>query len=112
VKDKKIADKWIEALRSWKYRQCKKRLYTPKSENGEGGYCCLGVLAKVVGFEDEDLEDHDLLTAKMMNRAGMETPCGRFVDQESMPKSLDTLNDHGTSFAEIADLIEKHWEQL
>ena len=46
-----IAKKWVKALRSGKYKQCQKRLY-----DGEG-YCCLGVLCKILGKEFKLMEN-------------------------------------------------------
>ena len=40
-----LKTKWLEALRSGEYKQCQGSL----TDNG-GGYCCLGVLAKVAGL--------------------------------------------------------------
>jgi hypothetical protein len=54
----KIKTKWIEALRSGKYVQCKGKL------TDNSGYCCLGVLAHIqnANFIDyfEDLETVEL----------------------------------------------------
>lgn len=40
--DKKLKARWVKALRSGKYRQCRSYL------TDAGGYCCLGVLQKIV----------------------------------------------------------------
>lgn len=51
--------KWIEALRSGRYRQTTGRL-----TDGEGGYCCLGVLCAIQdpNWADKfyDLETHTI----------------------------------------------------
>ena len=39
-----VKARWVAALRSGEYGQCQGRL-----ADGKGGYCCLGVLAKVEG---------------------------------------------------------------
>lgn len=38
---KEIADKWVEALRSGRYKQCKSWL------RDNDGFCCLGVLCDI-----------------------------------------------------------------
>lgn len=38
-----VAQKWVDALRSGKYRQCRNQL---RSDDREA-YCCLGVLAEL-----------------------------------------------------------------
>lgn len=40
--------KWYAALMSGDYKQIRRRL------QGDGGYCCLGVLCHVAGYEDAD----------------------------------------------------------
>jgi hypothetical protein len=51
-------DLWLPALESGEYKQASNKLY-----DGEGGYCCLGVLCTVKGAHRqeimEDAEDED-----------------------------------------------------
>jgi hypothetical protein len=103
VMDAALKAKWVEALRSGKYEQAKGCL------RDDDGFCCLGVLADVIAPEwthehfnplsDEDnglLEEAELLTKHGVN----------FAIREQ--KRLAELNDHGSTFAEIADYIEKN----
>ena len=99
---------WIEALRSGEYKQTKGAL------EYNGGYCCLGVYAKLnnipynVGYRDPDtglvteensVEDSDAYRAiySMIDNYGL---CEEGIE----------MNDSGKSFAEIADMIEKAYK--
>lgn len=104
---------WLEALRSGKYGQATKSLHDPDSNN----YCCLGVLAHVVGISDTALDDctSGFLIAQVGGDHGL-GPWKLDGDREywpEMPESHTTTqrklaaqNDVGKSFAEIADWIE------
>ena len=84
-----IKAKWVEALRSGKYKQGIGRLYRPESNE----YCCLGVLCRVA---DVDLESDSSLNYGLVFQ-----PLGlrKYWD-------LVEMNDNGSSFARIADYIE------
>lgn len=87
--DKELAVKWIEALRSGKYKQGRSRL------KHAGRHCCLGVLCEVAGYK---IKRHDVDLCL--------TPLS-----EKLPKSIESdcidLNDSDrASFAEIADFLE------
>jgi hypothetical protein len=94
--DAEIKRKWVEALRSGKYEQTQGRLHLA------GAHCCLGVLCSVrgmkIGFNDQVI--HGGVPA------GYE-PLHELVGDKACVKLAD-MNDHGKSFAEIADYIEKH----
>jgi hypothetical protein len=49
--DAQLKRKWIEALRSGKYRQTRQYLMD------DGGYCCLGVLCVIQGADLSDFTD-------------------------------------------------------
>src|SRR3954466_11512237 len=46
--DANLKTKWVEALRSGEYNQCRGNLKSPD------GFCCLGVLAQISGLQFED----------------------------------------------------------
>ena len=48
---KKVTEEWLKALRGDEYNQTKGMLY----DNITEGYCCLGVLCKLDGADNEDL---------------------------------------------------------
>jgi hypothetical protein len=80
--------KWVKALKSGDFKQCKGKL------KHIGRYCCLGVLGEVINhgslnFGTKDRED---LTGLSYNEQ----------------KELARLNDSGKTFKEIASYIIKN----
>lgn len=113
--DKKLARKWVDALRSGKYKQGKAALFS------DGKYCCLGVLAKVVAPELE-LDSYgngfaSLTGLPAYHKVGLSSPTGQFKGCRQ-GISLATFNDTGAprddlgfytlslNFDEIADVIQ------
>lgn len=101
--DAEVKAKWLKALRSGEYAQCKSRLYF------DGNYCCIGVLAAVQGVDfktDERFEEEDDIctgTLPIELMAGL----GPLDSNE-----LADMNDGGglrkaKTFSEIADYIEE-----
>lgn len=105
-----ILKNWVAALRSDKFQQGGGCLR--KGDN----YCCLGVLCEICGLEK--IKDHDRYYYKYDNDAtGTQLPdpfaeklkidSYPFIMNEFQEKvNLAHLNDCGTSFKVIADLIE------
>ena len=122
-----IKQRWVDALRSGKYKQDIGHLRTRK------GFCCLGVLCDVYSPEnwvatgetinDEVFENwhyktvdefgnhyagevlpHDVMEFCDMGTASPEI----FIPHGQKYKTLASINDDGATFAEIADLIETH----
>ena len=126
--DAQLKAKWVEALRSGEYEQAREMLH----DVANGGYCCLGVLCKVMGAEfgpgSEKHEDEDGATLLMFDHVPVLD--GRVLSNNDDEKLKDSLckelgipdqselisrNDgkkrlgiHKHSFAEIADYIEKN----
>jgi hypothetical protein len=115
-----IKQLWVDALRSGNYQQGTRRL---RSENA---YCCLGVLCDLYdrdqggpGWDEEDqtyLDVELLLPREVAEWAGLipvaqpETIIPGWFADVDLPQedySLSNLNDNGSSFGEIADLIEQ-----
>jgi hypothetical protein len=124
-----IKQKWVEALTSGEYSQGKSCL-----NNGQGGFCCLGVLtdiyAKEHGLEWEFIEDEGkpgfdgevyLTPLDVQAWSGIDTNVpylpfaerANFIgkDPEPIPEadistSIAALNDEGITFPQIADLIK------
>lgn len=104
-----VLDQWIEALESGEYKQCR---FTMKRDDR---YCCLGVLCDILepdawgGFDPDRARSHEgnvslpgsSIAQKVFGlKAAMTTrPVGVDV-------SIDELNDTGSSFEEIAQIIE------
>ena len=95
---------WIKALRSGKFKQTERMLHDRK------GYCCLGVLCKVMEpntkwksnkegaylFEEEQM----FPPARIMKEATLRKPSARV---------LAKMNDKGKTFKQIAAFISKHY---
>ena len=99
---------WVEALRSGNYKQTKETLKGELPEGGVG-YCCLGVLAEIMGYE---LEVEPYVGDKentLYNREGPKHIYEKFeYDMEGgFVDLLTNYNDEVMSFEEIADIIEK-----
>lgn len=107
--NKELAMKWVEALRSGKYEQGTEYL------NNNGKFCYLGELCEIEGgFENKV---HDVLSAVILYNDAFRQYPGRAIRTRyghvpSKNDSLAQLNDSGSSFSEIADIIEKHYEEL
>ena len=108
---------WIAALRSGKYKQATNRLFT------EEGYCCLGVMCVlegkefVKGVKEECQNPNDYyIKGTSFDRVspdeiaiemyGLRSNIGSSADINGY--ALTTLNDNGSTFEEIADLLEKN----
>ncbi len=117
--DKVWKAKWLEALRSGKYKQGQTRL-----RDSENNFCCLGVLCDLVDrnqwtkvlSQDEYYffgEDRGRTSAVLPNFVidivGFGDRTGYFKEDQVISNSLVGLNDSGKSFKEIADIIEKHF---
>lgn len=105
---KEFATKWIDALRSGKYKQIKNTLCR------DGGYCCLGVLGHINGLSDHIMSEFDDLFYERIPKDNL--PKELFLSQEDTGKRdiqavVAQLNDSaGYSFSEIADWIEQNVE--
>lgn len=122
---------WVDALRSGEYKQ------TQSSLKDDTGFCCLGVLCDLYtksenpegsqwfketedsptvfrytcGGDSEWYEEGSFLPHFVAQWAGLRSsaPQVNAIDSESSetPVYLHKLNDTGSSFSEIADVIEK-----
>lgn len=108
--NKQVKKEWVKALRSGKYKQCKGALR--EGNPGAHRYCCLGVLTDLCAKKRKKSFSlymdsfNETLSDKVKNWAGLDENdpnvyygCGRV--------RISTVNDQGTNFNEIADLIEK-----
>jgi hypothetical protein len=100
-----LREKWIEALRGGQYNQGKEAL-----RNGDR-FCCLGVLCDIKNTEMWVEYDNDDYNWKVFE----DFPPKWLLDEVGLSKDdavfLATLNDRGSSFSEIADLIEEMKEE-
>lgn len=117
-----LKTKWIEALRSGRYRQAQNVLRDPS-----GAMCCLGVLLDVdqpTGWGAErinrfhrhcvehvnssDSDAQDFLGLKYRESQGLEFSVIRNGDPAKALHVLTEMNDSGRSFSDIADWIEEN----
>lgn len=103
------AQKWVDALRSGKYEQGIGQL------RHENNFCCLGVACHIAArdvrkrWRDGMTFDGemDVLPASVMKWLG-----AKDANPDIDGRSLAKFNDNGKTFAQIADLIEEHAEEL
>ena len=100
--------KWVEALRSGDYKQTKETLKGELPEGGVG-YCCLGVLAEIMGYELEVepyVGDEENI---LYDREGPKHIYEKFQCDigGDLVEELITHNDEGMSFWRISDIIER-----
>jgi len=119
--NKEIKAKWIEALKSGKYKQTKGTL------KNEQGYCCLGVLCAIYKEETGKGEFEDLRGNKnnkafkvgdiieegvpprpVVKWAGMKE-ANPNINQGGIYRPLAVINDQGSTFLELAEIIEVHF---
>lgn len=117
--NREIALQWVDALKSGKYQQGTGTLRAQHDDK----YCCLGVLCEIselgtwdregwewvwaykVGEEDENAA---VLPAAVQEWAEMKSKAGDLSDETNLARQ----NDSGKTFSEIAEIIERHWEDL
>lgn len=122
---KEIADAWVKELRSGNYKQA-----TGVLKSCGDGFCCLGVLSdmyvktfpEIATWDDGDFTilgtdqyENLNLPEAVMKWSGVRNYAGRvgnLIDDEGYEVILANLNDDGSTFDEIADVIEEHWEKL
>ena len=120
------AKKWLRALRSGSYKQGVGGLHSIDQE-GNSTFCCLGVACNLYLNEVGDLttrnargndietsvaygEEYSYLPRQDAEWLGLWSYDGTFLDPENIllpeERSLADLNDNGTSFTDIAAVIE------
>lgn len=121
---KAIADKWIAALRSGKYKRGIGQL---RDENNK--FCCLGVLCnihaqehpKIAAQQENSIEymyHMSYLPPQVQNWAGMKTEDGMVPEKLGVRingtklEDLASMNDYNMSFNKLANFIEKNWKAL
>lgn len=110
--DKELKAKWVEALRSGKYKQT---IATLRHSDGLG-YCCLGVLLDLSGIGKWEYGVYQYITRNGEEADAEGDLCGlrgRFGIASESEVQLIALNDGDEkrqvrrhSFEEIADYIE------
>jgi hypothetical protein len=105
-----IKQKWLNALRSGEYQQTQERL------RKEDGFCCLGVLCDLYGKENNVEWQHNEVDGYFYEKNSAVLPLsvmewadvdGRWGDICNRTETLARLNDRGSTFEQIANLIEE-----
>lgn len=107
----RLISKWIDALRSRKYKQGEGRLCILKEERIEEGcvetnhavdlYCCLGVVQTIVDPEHVCLkEGYAFLPNKTLEKIGID---------HNFENILSHMNDSGYKFYRIARFLERRF---
>lgn len=119
-------EKWVDALRSGEYKQGRGQL-----RNDDGTYCCLGVLADLTRREEavggtwsaahnvsgyaymgrDGRVTRGVLPPEVRDAVGLKASNPEVGDPDSVDRLYGTLSDHndtGSTFPEIADLIEEY----
>ena len=108
--NEQVKEKWLSSLRSGDYQQT--RLHLREGS----GFCCLGVLCDLYGKEhnvewelmnDDTYYEFQGQTATLPSSV-IEWAALKDHDFGSGIDPLSALNDGGSTFNEIADLIEEH----
>lgn len=108
-----VKGKWLSALRSGKYEQGRQRLNKFDRE-----FCCLGVLCEVAvdeeivtksnsgGYGKDEMTFGLPVEVRKWSGVSLMGDLGPTEDFPTL-RSLSGLNDHGLSFEDIADVIER-----
>ena len=120
--NQEFKERWIAALRSGEYKQGRNTLYN------SGKFCCLGVACELL-VEDGILDktylrtnifsygpkgmSDDYFSSSVLPDAACDVleidAKGTFSGGHFTENQLTNLNDTGTSFEEIADIIETYF---
>ena len=112
--------KWVEALRSGKYKQTEGTL-KGKDEEGRDRFCCLGVACDISGLSTWESTkvngrvydgNYGVLPDSVQQWLGMDTSKGSYRNQFGDMYSLTQMNDDCLDFDMIADMIEQEPEGL
>lgn len=118
---------WIDALRSGEFNQCTGALGKLDPEGGGINYCCLGVLATLVGaghsFTPDDgdgilvfdfgdgSEDSGIIPLSVRDTILEDLDLNQTINgpagtKDDLMRTLSSKNDRGATFNEIADYLE------
>lgn len=111
---KQLKEKWVKALRSGEFKQGKDYLCA-EQDDGTHAFCCLGVLACVMGKKPERLISKSHLNeVRMAKPSGLGSWGSGCYDNEdpethyTTQRKLAAMNDNGDSFKQIANWISRN----
>lgn len=99
---KEFATKWVEALRSRKYRQGNGQLKVNDK------YCCLGVACELAGATHKQTQGYGYIPSG--SRINIPNEIKGFASANNLVSMLTNMNDGGRDFNQIADWIEANVE--
>lgn len=117
--------KLLDALRSGEYEQGQNQLRVPGNDENDYAYCCLGVACDISGLGEWSGESRYTI-GDLLDLDG-DTSCTRLTKgvaewlgwgnrdgnwSSNVTGSAIAMNDTGFTFAEIADEIEKNFDDL
>lgn len=118
---KEIADKWIAALESGDYAQCRGQLRKPNKKKSKYGFCCLGVLCNIHAQEHPEIAAKETDPEMYLDRTALLPDAVRewadissgFAYIPSLGDDLTEINDEQRkSFKQIAKIIKEHYQEL
>ena len=101
--NKEIKPKWLDALRSGKYKQSIHKLRNPSN-----GFCCIGVLCDVVAPDRWHKVDDNYLHDGCKAYASTVVYNATDLTNEVVEKLVHMNDRERRTFAEIADWIEEN----
>jgi hypothetical protein len=99
-----VAKDWVKALRSGNYDQT-----TGKLTDGDGAYCCLGVLCDLYSdthpdsFWQKSSEEYPFFFPAPETEGDFESLPDEVRDWAKMKSMMGTIDDDGTSLASLND---------
>jgi hypothetical protein len=125
--NKRVKQKWVDALRSGKYVQGDGFLRQAESDGGPDRFCCLGVLCEIAVDEgviakpkppEDDYEGYlyartadQFLPKTVVKWANLSSSnpdvSYSYENDEPLYDHLSSLNDEGRTFEQIANYIEE-----
>ena len=118
--EQELKKKWIEALRSGEFKQCRrvlrKQVENEGDEPAEVSYCCLGVLSVVKNPNVEVIDGYqlveELIPDRLLDDYGLTSPQQGRLTTLNDGGSVDGMSIREHTFAEIADYIETHLDSV
>ena len=105
--------RWVAALRSGEYKQCRNTL-CKIDKDGNRSYCCLGVANVLFNLNSADLHNLNNTAHKEVfglgNSIGGTRYFGSIKYKDNVYNCLAQANDSGLSFDDIANIIEANPE--
>ncbi len=123
--NKAKAMKWVKGLRSGKYKQGRNFLASvieEEKKEEEFNFCCLGVLANIIGYKIDDMVGDECLDTTKFEECSLGDDVGTPVNGDGDKVTVEIggkkytdlagANDAGVSFKKIATWIEKNYKLL